>query len=189
LVDPGGDSVRYLQPAVVVDAIMAKRNICTKITDAPVVIALGPGFHTGRDCHAVIETKRGHFLGKVILEGAALPDTGQPAPVNGYSHERLIRAPAGGIFTACRQIGEKVDSQDLVGLVGEHPVRASMGGILRGLIRTGCRVEKGLKIGDIDPRLEPGYCHTISDKARAVAGGVLEAMLYLLKKRENTKQA
>jgi xanthine dehydrogenase accessory factor len=180
VVDPAGEMVRVLQPTVLVDATMAKRNTGTRISDAPVVIALGPGFSAGRDAHAVVETKRGHYLGRVIWEGAALPDTGEPEPVAGYTFQRVLRAPAAGIFTASREIGESVWAGDTVGFVGEHPVRAGIDGVLRGLIASGRAVEKGLKIGDVDPRGQVDYCFTISDKARAVAGGVLEAMLHLL---------
>lgn len=185
MVDPAVESVHYLKPAILVDATMAKRNTGTAISDAPVVIALGPGFWAGKDVHVVIETKRGHYLGRVIREGAALPDTGEPEPVNGYTHERLLRAPAEGIFSACRQIGDRITAGEMVGFIGEYPVKAEINGILRGLIRDGCGVKKGLKIGDIDPREKPDYCYTISDKARAVAGGVLEAMLYLTRGANN----
>lgn len=180
IVDPAGEMVRILQPIVLVDAVMAKRNTGTRITDAPAVIALGPGFHAGKDAHAVVETKRGHYLGRVIWEGTALPDTGEPEPVSGYSFQRVLRAPAAGIFTAVRKIGELVRAGDVVGFVGEHPVRAEISGVLRGLIAGGRPVEKGMKVGDVDPRGQVDYCFTISDKARAVAGGVLEAMLHLL---------
>lgn len=181
LVDPAGESAQILKPAVLVDAILAKRNSGTSITDAPVVIALGPGFTAGKDAHAVIETKRGHYLGRVILEGPALPDTGEPEPVNGYTHQRVLRSPADGHFQACRKIGDEVVAGEKIGEVGEQPVRAGINGIIRGLIRDGSIVTKGLKMGDIDPRGIPDYCHTISDKARAVAGGVLEAILRLTK--------
>lgn len=180
VVDPAGESVRCLKPAVLVDATMAKRNTGTGISDAPVVIALGPGFEAAKDAHAVIETKRGHYLGRVILAGAALPDTGEPEPVMGYTRQRLLRAPADGVFSSCRNIGDGVAAGDLAGLVGVHPVRTQISGILRGLLRDGCWVKQGLKIGDVDPRGIPDYCYTISDKARAVAGGVLEAMLQLI---------
>ena len=180
VVDPAGEMAQALRPTVLVDAIMAKRNTGIRITDAPVVIALGPGFYAGRDAHAVVETKRGHYLGRVIWEGTALPNTGEPGPVDGYTFQRVLRAPAAGIFTGCRKIGEMVAAGETVGLVGEQPVRAEISGVLRGLIADGRLVEKGLKIGDIDPRGEADYCFTISEKARAVAGGVLEAMFHLL---------
>ena len=185
VVDPAGDMVRVLRPTVLIDAIMAKRNTGARISDAPVVIALGPGFYAGRDAHAVVETKRGHYLERVIREGAALPNTGEPGPVDGYTFQRVLRVPAAGIFAARRKIGEVVAVGDVVGFVGEHPVRAEISGVLRGLIGDGCPVEKGLKIGDVDPRGQVDYCFTISEKARAVAGGVLEAVLHLLASKKD----
>lgn len=179
-IDPAGRMIQILRPSVLIDAIMAKCNTGTRISDAPVVIALGPGFYAGRDAHAVIETKRGHYLGRVIWEGTALADTGRPGPVEGYTSERLLRSPALGLFTARRQIGDAVVAGEVIGFVETHPVKAAIDGILRGLIADGCRVEKGMKIGDIDPRGRLEYCFTVSDKARAVAGGVLEAMLHLV---------
>ncbi len=186
-VDPAGELVKKMRPAVLVDASMAKKNQGTHMSDAGCVIALGPGYCAGRDVHAVVETKRGHYLGRVIVDGFAMADTGEPDPVNGYSHERLLRSPAGGVFRSCRQIGDAVAAGEIVGWVGEagdqaapssrFPVRAATGGVLRGLIRDGCQVKAGLKIGDVDPRGNPEYCTVISDKARAVAGGVLEALL------------
>lgn len=180
VIDPAADLVRTLRPAVLVDAIMAKYNTGTRITDAPAVIALGPGFCAGRDAHAVIETKRGHDQGSVIWGGAALPDTGEPGEVNGFTHERVLRSPADGLFVACHQIGDQIRTREVVAFVGEHPVRAEVSGVLRGLLRDENHVKKGLKIGDIDPRAQPAHCHTISDKARAIAGGVLEAIFNLL---------
>jgi xanthine dehydrogenase accessory factor len=179
LVDPAGELVKRLKPSVLIDATMAKRNTGTRIGDAPAVIALGPGFWAGRDVHAVIETMRGHHLGRVWWEGTAIPDTGEPEPVNGYTHKRLLRAPADGFFTAVREIGDSVEVGETLGFIGEHPVKALISGIIRGLIRDGCAVKQGLKIGDIDPREKREYCYLISDKARSVAGGVLEAILKL----------
>ncbi|MDT8902605.1 selenium-dependent molybdenum cofactor biosynthesis protein YqeB [Anaeroselena agilis] len=188
-VDPAGTLVKAMRPAVLVDASMAKKNQGTRIKDAKFVIALGPGYCAGRDVHAVVETKRGHYLGRVIVDGFALADTGEPDPVNGYSHERLLRAPAGGVFRSGRRIGDTVAAGEIVGWVREAgddqapppeiPVRTAISGVLRGLIRDGCRVKTALKIGDVDPRGNPEYCSAISDKARAVAGGVLEALLML----------
>lgn len=179
IADAAGEAVRTLRPMVLVDAIIAKRNTGTRLSDAPVVIALGPGFYAGGDTHAVVETQRGHHLGRVIWEGAAIPNTGEPGDVQGYSHERLLRAPADGTFTACRSIGDEVVAGEIVGHVDNRPVQSRINGMLRGLIKDGIKVTGGLKIGDVDPRLEREYCYTISDKARAVAGGVLEAMLHL----------
>lgn len=176
LVDPTASLALQLQPSVVVDAVMAKKNTGTRITDAPLVIGLGPGFTAGIDVHAVIETNRGHHLGRVITKGCAQPNTGIPGPVEGYTLERLVRAPADGIFEPCVEINNFVQAGEILGYVGDQPVQAGIGGLLRGLLREGLRVRQGMKIGDIDPRGEPAHGYTISDKARAVAGGVLEAI-------------
>ncbi len=171
------DSIADLAPGIVVDAILAKRNLGTKITDAPLVIALGPSFVAGRDCHFVIETNRGHHLGRIVTQGAAEPNTGIPGNIAGHTEARVLRSPANGVFESNRRIGDRIADGDIVGRVGETPVVAAIGGILRGLIRPGTQVSSGLKLGDIDPRARPDYCHTISDKARAIAGAVLEAVM------------
>lgn len=177
VIDPHGELTRILKPDVLIDAVMAKRNTGSKITDAPVVIALGPGFTAGVDAHAVIETKRGHELGRVILDGTPQKDTGEPHPVEGCTYERLVKAPQGGIFISRCSIGEIVESGQVVGYIEDCKVQTQIKGLLRGLVADGCIVKEGMKIGDVDPRCKPEYCYTISDKARAVAGGVLEAML------------
>lgn len=184
LVDPRAEEAQKLKPAVLVDAVMSKINTGTKITNAPVVIGLGPGFTAGVDVHAVVETNRGHHLGRVILSGSAQPNTGIPGPVGGYTRERLLRSPADGIFIPCVDINSQVQAGDILGYVDNQPVRAGISGLLRGFIRGGIPVRRGLKIGDIDPRGNIEYCYTISDKARAVAGGVLEAILYFGKFRD-----
>ncbi|MFB0546052.1 MAG: selenium-dependent molybdenum cofactor biosynthesis protein YqeB [Anaerolineae bacterium] len=183
VIDPTASLVKRLKPLVLVDAIVAKRNIGTNIDDAPVVIALGPGFTAGLDAHAVIETQRGHHLGRVILEGSAQPDTGLPGAVMGYTTERVLHAPVAGVFQSVRRIGERVVEGQIVAYVDDAPVRAGISGVLRGLLADGLTVRKGMKIGDIDPRGVVEHCFAISDKARAVGGGVLEAILYLLKER------
>lgn len=180
VVDPRGEVVPLLRPSVLIDAVMAKRNLGTYRTDAPVVIALGPGFYAGVDVHAVIETNRGHRLGRVILEGEAEPNTGIPAPVNGHAADRVLRAPAEGVFTAVRQIGDHVDAGDVLGHVEGAPLLAPFEGCLRGLIHDGVTVHRAMKIGDVDPRATRQHCFTISDKALAIGGGALEAALYLL---------
>jgi xanthine dehydrogenase accessory factor len=180
LVDPAGAALREVRPALLVDAIVAKRNLGTSITDAPAVVALGPGFFAGRDVHAVIETKRGHTLGRVILHGEALPDTGIPGEVGGHAEERLLRAPAAGVFQSEFQIGDGVAAGQVVGRVGEATVRSRLDGVLRGLLHPGLKVTPGFKLGDVDPRATRGHCFTVSDKALAVAGGVLEAACALL---------
>jgi xanthine dehydrogenase accessory factor len=179
LIDPRAETALRLHPAVVVDAIMAKRNTGTRITDAPLVIGLGPGFTAGVDVHAVVETNRGHDLGRVILQGGAEPDTGIPWPIAGCGRERLIKAPADGVFESGADLGSLVEAGQTLGAVSGCPVTAPIGGVLRGLIHDGITVRCGQKIGDVDPRGRVEYCHTISDKARAIAGGVLEAILML----------
>ena len=179
LADPEANIIKEMQPPVVVDAILAKYNVNTKITDAPVVIAMGPGFTAGEDCHAVIETMRGHSLGRVILDGAAMPNTGSPGVICGCSDERILRAPANGVFTACRKIGDLVKKGEVMGMVGDAPMLAKIDGVLRGILTDGCEVFEGMKSGDIDPRGVVDHCYTVSDKARAIGGGVLEAILML----------
>jgi xanthine dehydrogenase accessory factor len=176
-VDPAADIVKGFKPAVLVDAVMARRNTGTSLTDAPVVIGVGPGFTAGVDCHAVIETQRGHTLGRVITEGCALPSTGVPASIGGYTVERLLRSPANGVFEALMSIGDLVNEGDIVARVGGIPIKAEIAGMLRGILPSGITVRKGLKAGDIDPRCERIHCFTVSDKALAVGGGVLEALL------------
>jgi xanthine dehydrogenase accessory factor len=182
LVDP--DGTQALRPQVLVDAILAKKNTGTTMQDAQVVIALGPGFTAGVDVHAVIETKRGHNLGRAIYSGTAAANTGIPGEVGGFSTERLLRAPADGIFLTSRQIGELVAAGETVATVDGQAVTANVGGMLRGLLFPGTAVKKGMKVGDIDPRGHEADCFTISDKARAVAGGVLEAIMHLNHKRK-----
>lgn len=176
-VDPEATVVREIHAFAVIDAVMAKRNIGTRIADAPFVIGLGPGFSAGRDVHAVVETKRGHTLGRVIWKGSAIPDTGIPGVVNGFGAERVIRATGKGIFKGIRSIGEHVEKGDIVAYAGDIPIPAPISGMLRGLLHDGIIVEKGLKSGDVDPRDIKENCWTISDKALAVGGGVLEAVL------------
>ncbi|MGI6284774.1 hypothetical protein MHOCP_19810 [Moorella humiferrea] len=180
LVDPEAKVIKALRPEIVVDAIMAKTNLGTRMDQAPIVIALGPGFIAGRDAHAVVETKRGHYLGRVIWEGEALPNTGIPGEVAGFSEERVLRAPADGVFKGLKTIGVAVTAGETVAVVGKVPLYARIDGVLRGILHDGLEVHKGMKVGDIDPRGERDYCFTISDKARAIAGGVLEAILHLL---------
>ena len=178
LVDPQAAILAQLPFMVVVDAILAKKNLGTTISDAPIVLALGPGFTAGTDCHGVIETKRGHDLGRLILEGSAIPNTGVPGDVGGYTKERIIRAPADGPFEPVAQIGQQVNLGDVVAKVNGIPVTAQLTGIVRGMLPAGIPVTDGMKSGDIDPRCEVRHCFTVSDKARAIGGGVLEGILY-----------
>lgn len=164
-------------PDVVIDAILAKRNLGTSMDEARLVIALGPGFTAGMNCHLVIETNRGHDLGRIITSGAAAPNTGIPGDIAGHTSERVLRAPAAGTFQSQRAIGDMVRRSDIVGHVGGHSVVAGLDGMLRGLIRSGTVVTSGLKLGDIDPRGKREHCDTISDKARAIAGAVLEGVM------------
>ncbi len=143
------------------------------------VIGVGPGFTAGADCHAVVETMRGHTLGRVIYHGSALPNTNVPGLIGGFAGERILRAPADGIFAASRRIGDIVREGDAVGTVAGVPMRCTVGGVLRGLLADGVPVRKGMKAGDVDPRGRTEYCYTCSDKALAVGGGVLEAILCL----------
>ena len=178
LVDPEARILDELPFGAVVDAILAKRNLGTSLTDAPIVLALGPGFTAGVDCHGVVETMRGHDLGRLILEGSAIPNTGVPGDVGGYTKERIIRAPADGPFEPVARIGQKVELGDVVAKVNGVPVAAQLTGIVRGMLPAGIPVTKGMKSGDIDPRCEVRHCFTVSDKARAIGGGVLEGLLY-----------
>lgn len=170
-----------LSMSILIDARMAKRNIDTRKDQAPLVIALGPGFTAGSDCHAVIETKRGHTMGRVIWHGTALPDTGTPGLVAGKGAERVLRAPAAGEVEWRAEIGDLVKQDDQIGSVSGVPVIAPFAGVLRGLIAPGTNVRNGLKIGDLDARAEVSACFTISDKALAIGGGVLEAILARMK--------
>jgi xanthine dehydrogenase accessory factor len=178
LVDPEGESKSVTRPDVIVDAILAKKNLGTSITDAHLVIALGPGFDAGKDAHYVVETNRGHNLGRLLSSGSAEPDTGVPGSVKGISADRVLRAPSEGLWESALDIGDSVKKGETVGTVAEEAVTAKIDGILRGLIRPGIQVREGLKIGDIDPRGSMPSCFTISDKALAIAGGVLEGILH-----------
>ncbi len=177
LVDPDFDIRRQIPFDVVVDATLAKRNIGTYRGFAPFVIGLGPGFTAGQDVDCVIETNRGHHLGRVIFEGAAQPDTGIPGNTMGYTVERVLRAPTEGRFRAVKEIGDRVEAGEIVGYVNDTPMRSQISGVLRGILPDGVAVFEGMKSGDVDPRGQRTNCFTISDKARAVAGSVLEAIL------------
>ncbi len=179
LPDPQCRCREELYPDALVDAILAKKNLGTAITDAPVVVGIGPGFTAGEDCHAVVETMRGHTLGRVIYNGSALPNTNIPGLIGGYAGERVLRAPADGIFRRLLDIGAEVQPGDIAGEVDGQPMRCTIGGVVRGILPDGTPVHKGMKSGDVDPRCKPEYCTTASDKALAVGGGTLEAILCL----------
>jgi len=190
VVDPDGSVLKQMKPTVLIEATLSKYNSGVTMQDAPVVIALGPGYEADKDVHAVIETNRGHNLGRVYLQGSAEPNTGVPGAIGGYASERLLRAPCAGRLYGVRQIGDSVEAGETVAVVREMegdtevtPVIGAISGILRGLVRDGLPVKAGMKVGDIDPRAVREHCFTISDKSRAVAGGVLEAVLYLLRQK------
>jgi xanthine dehydrogenase accessory factor len=175
IVDESAEIIEKYRPHILVDAILAKRNMGTRITDAPFVIGVGPGFYAGLDCHCVIETMRGHELGNVIYQGGAIPNTGIPGEIDGFSIERLIRAAGEGVIEPRVVIGDLVKQGQLVAVTGGKEVFAQMGGIVRGMLQPGVWVKENMKIGDIDSRSAKSHCYTISDKARAIGGGVLEA--------------
>jgi xanthine dehydrogenase accessory factor len=177
LTDPEATVKDFIKPDVLIDSTLAKKNLGTKMTDAPLVIGLGPGFDAGRDVHLVIETNRGHNLGRIFANGEAEPNTGIPGAIDGYAEERVIRAPKDGKFKALVKIGEGVMADGKVGMIGNVEVRSRIAGVIRGLLRDGTEVWKGMKLGDVDPRGMKGHCYTISDKARTISGGVLQAIL------------
>jgi xanthine dehydrogenase accessory factor len=189
LVDPAGDILQEIKADVVVDATLAKRNTGMHRNMAPVTIALGPGFTAGDQVDVVIETNRGHNLGRLIFEGCAEPDTGVPAPVKGYGKERVLRSPCSGVVKHVLDIGAPVKAGEVICTVAGEPVKAPFDGMIRGLIMNEREVVAGLKIGDVDPRPVPELCSTISDKARAMGGAVLEAVLYLTYRKEKTQDA
>lgn len=179
-VDTKATSIDTLKPIAIVDAILAKKNLGTSMDMAPITIGLGPGFCAGRDVHAVIETARGHNLGRVIYSGKALPNSGIPGTIQGISKDRVIYAKDSGDLQIIRDIGSCVNAGDIVAKISGIPVQAPITGLVRGMLRNSFTVHKGLKIADIDPRIdERDNCYTISDKARCISGGVLEALLSL----------
>jgi xanthine dehydrogenase accessory factor len=179
LVDPHGEAIREIKPDVVIDAILAKKNLGTRLEDAPAVIALGPGFVVGVDCHAVVETNRGHNLGRVIWQGSAEPNTGIPGTISGENARRIMTAPASGIFREKHHIGDLVKAGEEIAFIGDEPVISRLDGVVRGLLHDGLEVQTGMKIGDVDPRGVISHCFSISDKSLAIAGGALEAVLRL----------
>ncbi|MCE1254041.1 MAG: EF2563 family selenium-dependent molybdenum hydroxylase system protein [Anaerolineae bacterium] len=177
LADPDQQVIQQFNPEILVDARMLKRDPLTELNWAPLIIGLGPGFSVNQNCHAVIETKRGPFLGRVLWQGEAEKDTGEPEAVGGYSFDRVIRAPINGVFHESHQISDLVDEGEIIGDVSGFPIRAPFKGVIRGLIHHNVPVNAGLKIGDIDPRCNPQLTKFVSDKALAIGGGVLEAIL------------
>jgi xanthine dehydrogenase accessory factor len=177
LVDPSAGSVEALQPEIVVDAILAKRNTGTHAGKGRLVVALGPGFVAGVDVDAVVETNRGPDLGRVIWDGPAAPNTGEPGAISGQTSARVLRSPRQGVLHTRRAIGDIVGADEVVASVEGIPVVAPFSGLVRGLLRDGMAVEEGTKLGDLDPRADPSLCVRVSDKSLAVAGGVMEAIL------------
>lgn len=175
--DPQGIAWKAYRPQVLVDAILAKKNLGTALNQASHVIALGPGFTAGVDCHCVVETMRGHTLGRCILQGCAIPNTGVPGNIGGHTVERVLRAPCAGVFEPVREIGDMVQAGDTVAYVAGQPVITAISGCLRGLLPLGCAVSAQMKAGDVDPRCEKTHCYTVSDKALAIGGGVLESVM------------
>ncbi|WP_300361952.1 selenium-dependent molybdenum cofactor biosynthesis protein YqeB [Fusobacterium sp.] len=185
MVDESGEIIKELKPDVVVDSIIAKKNLGTNRSMAPITIALGDGFEAGKDVDIVIETMRGHNLGRIITEGRALKNTGIPGEIKGVSKDRVIYSPEVGRFFSIKKIGDIVEKNEIIGFVDNVEVRGKISGVLRGTIRDGYLVKKGMKIGDIDPRLdEKENCFTISDKARALGGAVLKAIFYKIMKEK-----
>ena len=177
VIDPEGACIQRYKPSVVIDAIIAKYNRGTKQTDAPVVIGVGPGFTVGEDCHYIVETKRGHYLGRVITEGCAIPNTGIPGEIGGYTKERIIRSPKAGLFKPYAAIGDYVHVGETVAYLNEEPILSQIEGTVRGMLFEEMQVSAGFKCGDIDPRGVKAHCFSISDKSRSVAGGALEAVM------------
>ncbi|MBR6331589.1 MAG: EF2563 family selenium-dependent molybdenum hydroxylase system protein [Dehalococcoidales bacterium] len=177
IIDPENHTKDIIKPDVEIDATIAKRNLGTKKTDAELVIGLGVGFEAGVDTHVVIETNRGHNLGRIILSGLAEPDTGTPGNIAGYTYERVLRAPCDGILETDHNLGDHVKAGDVIGYVNGQPMKTVLSGVIRGLLRNGTPVRKGLKSGDVDPRDKIEYVDTISDKGRTISGGVLEAIM------------
>lgn len=180
IIDKEGKYIDIIKPEIVLDAILAKKNLGTNKNMAPITIALGPGFEAGKDVDVVIETMRGHNLGRLIFSGSAMENTGLPGKINGYSKERVIYSPAEGVISNVKEIGDLVKAGETIAVVSNIEIKTLIDGILRGIIKEGTNVFRGLKIADVDPRLtEKENCYTISDKARCIGGAVLEAILYL----------
>ncbi|MGB6128434.1 MAG: selenium-dependent molybdenum cofactor biosynthesis protein YqeB [Psychrilyobacter sp.] len=183
IIDPCGDTIRKLKPLAVIDAILAKKNLGTNINMAPITIGIGPGFSAEKDVDIVIETMRGHDLGRLIFSGEAKKNTGIPGVINGYGIKRVIYSEVGGTIKNIKNIGDLVENGEIIALINNTNIKSPLTGVLRGLIRDGYKVPKGFKIGDVDPRKDQQQnCHTISDKARNIGGSALEAVLYLRRK-------
>ena len=188
MVDEKGEIIKKIKPNVVVDSIIAKKNLGTTKEMAPITIALGDGFKAGKDVDIVVETMRGHNLGRVITSGRAMKNTGIPGEIKGVSKDRVIYSLANGIFSSVKKIGDTVQKDEIIGYVGDVEIRGKISGVLRGIIRDGYEVTENMKIGDIDPRIEEkNNCFTISDKARSLGGAVLRAIMFRLKEEREKK--
>lgn len=188
MVDEKGEIIKKIKPDVVVDSIIAKKNLGTTKEMAPITIALGDGFEAGKDVDIVVETMRGHNLGRIITSGRAMKNTGIPGEIKGVSKDRVIYSLANGIFSSVKKIGDTVQKDEIIGYVGDVEIRGKISGVLRGIIREGYEVTENMKIGDIDPRIEEkNNCFTISDKARSLGGAVLRAIMFRLKEEREKK--
>lgn len=188
MVDEKGEIIKKIKPDVVVDSIIAKKNLGTTKEMAPITIALGDGFEAGKDVDIVVETMRGHNLGRVITSGRAMKNTGIPGEIKGISKDRVIYSLANGIFSSVKKIGDTVQKDEIIGYIGDVEIRGKISGVLRGIIREGYEVTENMKIGDIDPRIEEkNNCFTISDKARSLGGAVLRAIMFRLKEEREKK--
>jgi xanthine dehydrogenase accessory factor len=182
-VDPEASLLAVLKPDVFIDAAMIKKKTATSRSLAPLVLGLGPGFRAGEDVHAVVETLQGNTLGRVILQGEAEPNTAEPIKIAGLGAERVLWAAGPGLFTTQRAIGDRVEKDDVVGFLGDRPLAAPLGGMLRGLLRPGTEVPGGAKLLEVDPENDPDVCFVIRDRMRAIAGGVLEAVMMAFNSR------
>ena len=188
MVDEKGEIIKKIKPNVVVDSIIAKKNLGTTKEMAPITIALGDGFEAGKDVDIVVETMRGHNLGRIITSGRAMKNTGIPGEIKGVSKDRVIYSLANGIFSSVKKIGDTVQKDEIIGYVGNVEIRGKISGVLRGIIKEGYEVTENMKIGDIDPRIEEkNNCFTISDKARSLGGAVLRAIMFRLKEEREKK--
>ena len=188
MVDEKGEIIKKIKPDVVVDSIIAKKNLGTTKEMAPITVALGDGFEAGKDVDIVIETMRGHNLGRIITSGRAMKNTGIPGEIKGVSKDRVIYSLANGRFSSVKKIGDTVQKDEIIGYVGDVEIRGKISGVLRGIIREGYEVTENMKIGDIDPRIEEkNNCFTISDKARSLGGAVLRAIMFRLKEEREKK--
>jgi xanthine dehydrogenase accessory factor len=177
MIDPQASIKDSLKPDIIIDAIMAKKDTGTKITDAQLVIGMGIGFHVGKNAHLIVETSNSENMGRVLYKGEAEPNDGVPVEINGLTQERVLRHPQGGLFKEVKLVGDTVKAGDIIGTVNGSPVKSEIDGVVRALIRDNTNVAPMIKLGEIDPRGESWMCYAIRPRMRAIAGGVLEAIL------------